>query len=91
MNYYNSLVAEKLKIISEIQRLNKMIDAGKQGGQDTSSYMEKLELMRTELELINVLILSHQLEKSNLPIADPNDAFSAGSEDPESPSPEILE
>lgn len=91
MNYYNSLVAEKLKIISEIQRLNKMIDAGKQDGQDSSNYLEKLELMRTELELINVLILSHQLEKSNLPLADPNDAFSSRPEDSESSSPEILE
>lgn len=61
MTYYNSLVAEKLKIISEIQRINKQIDAHKKDKTDHSEQLEKAEQLKTQLEMINSQILSYTL------------------------------
>ena len=61
MTYYNSLVAEKLKALSEIQRINKQIDAHKKDKTDHSEQLEKIDQLKTQLEMINSQILSYTL------------------------------
>lgn len=67
MTYYNSLVAEKLKTLSEIQRINKQIDSHKKDKKGYSEQLEKIEQLKVQLELINSQILSYTLKTATEP------------------------
>ena len=102
MTYYNSLVAEKLKAISEIQRINKQIDAHKTDKTDYSDQLAKLEQLKTQLEQINSQILSYTLNPSaDLTPADvandfpdvlsaPGSPIEDSADNPNSESPRLL-
>lgn len=65
MTYYNTLVADKLKTISEIQRTNNLIDAHKVAGKDVSNLLETLGTLKADLELLNAEILGIQLSAND--------------------------
>lgn len=65
MTYYNTLVAEKLKTISEISRLNSLLDVDKRDGKAFGHHLEQLTVLKTELALINAQISIHQLSQDS--------------------------
>ena len=82
MTYYNTLVAEKLKTISEIQSTNKLIDANKKAGEDFAVHLEKLTHLKIELELLNAQILSVQLNQGDQSSEDSTLSILRNSESP---------
>lgn len=58
MKQYNALVTEKLRLISDIQKLMLQIDEVKKSNQDTSPYVLQLKELRIKLENIDQQIAS---------------------------------
>lgn len=65
MTYYNILIAEKLKTLSEISRINSLIDMSKKENKDFSDLNGQLEVLKTELELLNNQILGFKLKQTD--------------------------
>jgi len=58
MKQYNALVTEKLRLISDIQKLMLQMDEVKKDNKDTSSYAFQLKELRIKLENIDQQIAS---------------------------------
>ena len=65
MTNYNSLVAEKLKTLHEIQRLNKLIDLAKQNKNEIATFHDKIHLLKSELELLDFQISNKVSKEAN--------------------------
>jgi hypothetical protein len=61
MKYYNSIIADKLACITEIQSTYRLIDAAKKENRDPSEHLEVLEKLKASLELLNIRILTYKL------------------------------
>jgi hypothetical protein len=81
MSHYNALVAEKLKIISEIQRVNYLIDSCKKEGLSSLVHLERLEQLKSALGLIDMQILTFKATPSNQTTLDPTNPTTVESKD----------
>lgn len=63
MKNYDTLISEKLKCISHIEKLSMQIDQDKNEGADMLKQLEKMENLKAKLDTLNIQLLEYKLRR----------------------------